>query len=373
MYANSSMTSYNITSSNVAVGTSNVHCFREMGDGSLHIGRDNASTLDTIVISGNLNVEGNLTGLTKSSVGLGNVIDVLQLTAAEKGVANGVATLDATGVVPLAQLPANIGGGGGGGNISGPIDANLLYGNLNLDLTFSPGTVPANALYGNIDLNLLFTPETVPASALYGTLNTSTLPTGMALDAAATSTTVFSISSVDHTGSCNVAVSNATTLDTARIDGGFVFTCAGTDAMALTGSTTLNGFDGLTLPRGSAQKPGGGSWQSYSDRRLKANIVDANVDQCYDIIKKLPLQRFEFVPEYVRTTGVRDTNVVGWIADDVEHVFPKAVTTTSSAFGFHDLKSLDVDQLYKTMWGAMTKLIRDKEHLEARLEALEHV
>jgi hypothetical protein len=346
-----------------------------MADGSLHIGRDNVNISENIVISGNLNVEGSLTGLTKSSVGLGNVIDVLQLAATEKGVANGVATLDASGVVPLAQLPANIGGGGGGGgsgggNISGPIDANLLYGNIDLALTFSPGTVPANALYGNIDLNLLFTPQTVPASALYGTLNTSVLPTGMALDAT-TSTTVFSISSLDQTGYCNVAVSNATTLDTARIDGGFVFTCAGTEGMALTGSTTLNGFDGLTLPRGSAQKPGGGSWQSYSDRRLKMNITEANVDQCYEIIKKLPLQRFEFVPEYVTTTAVRDTNVVGWIADDVEDVFPKAVTTTT-AFGVRDLKSLDVDQLYKTMWGAMTKLIRDKERLEARLEALEH-
>lgn len=366
------MTSYSITSSNVAIGASNVHCFREMADGSLHIGRDNVNISENIVISGNLNVEGSLTGLTKSSVGLGNVIDVLQLAASEKGVANGVATLDATGVVPLAQLPANIGGGGSGG----PIDANLLYGNIDLALTFSPGTVPADALYGNIDLNLLFTPQTVPTSALYGTLDTSVLPTGMALDAT-TSTTVFSISSLDQTGYCNVAVanssvSNATTMDAARIDGGFVFTCAGTEGMALTGSTTLNGFDGLTLPRGSAQKPGGGSWQSYSDRRLKMNITEANVDQCYDIVKLLPLQRFEFIPEYVTTTAVRDTNVVGWIADDVEDVFPKAVTTTSTAFGFHDLKSLDVDQLYKTMWGAMTKLIRDKERLEARLEALEH-
>ena len=119
-------------------------------------------------------------------------------------------------------------------------------------------------------------------------------------------------------------------------------------------------------------KPGGGSWASYSDRRLKTNIEAANIDQCYDIVKSLPLQRFDFIPEYVSNTSVHDTRVVGWIADDVQEIFPKAVTTTK-AFGMDDVKTLDVDQLYKTLWGAVTKLIQENESLKARVEQLENI
>jgi hypothetical protein len=252
------------------------------------------------------------------------------------------------------------------------LNAANIVGTFDLNLNFTPGTVPTNALYGNVDLDLNFSPGTVPTNALYGTLNTAVLPTGMTLDVS--TWTVFSVASLDRNGYCNISVANSTVsnvtyLDAGRIAGGYVFRCAGTDAMSLTGSTTLNGFDGLTLPRGSAQKPGGGSWGSYSDRRLKANIVEASVEQCYDIVKSLPLQRFEFIPQYVTTTAIQDTKVVGWIADDVEEVFPKAVMTTK-AFGMENVKSLDVDQLYKTMWGAVCKLIKDKEMLETQLHAL---
>ena len=580
--------SYSIVSSNVAVGVTNVYCMREAVDGSFRIGRDNAAAYANVVIAGNLEIQGRLTqtSLTSSDVGLGNVINVLQIAASEKAVANGVATLDETGLIPLAQLPANIasassnasgidsgivavlyggtgvttktgtgnvvlsdaptlhgevtvvagnvavagnvtasnflgnvfveniigtlegsqgpqgaqgaqgpgvgaqgaegpqgvqgpqgaqgaqgigaqgsqgpqgvtgaqgpgvgaqgaqgpqgdtgsvgpqgsqgvgaqgaqgpqgvqgaqgpgvgaqgpqgaqgvagsgstnasditsgilavsfGGTGSTGAASGTgnvvLDTNpVIYGNLTASNAYGLANVNAANLIGNIDMDMNFGPSTVPATALYGTLSTAVLPNGMSLTISPSTT--FSIASLDANGYytvtvANTSISNVTTLDTGRVSGGYTFQCAGVDAMSLTGSTTLNGFDGMTLPRGSAQKPGGGSWASYSDRRVKMNISDARVDQCYDIVKSLPLQRFEFVPSYVESTGIRDANVVGWIADDVEAVFPKAVTYTK-AFGLDDMKTLDVDQLYKTMWGAVTKLIHDKEQMDVRLAEIE--
>ncbi|BDQ35930.1 hypothetical protein SYK_02900 [Pseudodesulfovibrio nedwellii] len=47
-------------------------------------------------------------GVTKTQVGLGNVLDVEQVPASEKGVANGVAGLDAGGKVPVSQLPETV-------------------------------------------------------------------------------------------------------------------------------------------------------------------------------------------------------------------------------------------------------------------------
>lgn len=44
-------------------------------------------------------------GVTKAQIGLGKVIDEIQLPANQKGIPNGVATLDAEGKVPVAQMP----------------------------------------------------------------------------------------------------------------------------------------------------------------------------------------------------------------------------------------------------------------------------
>lgn len=46
-------------------------------------------------------------GVTKAQVGLSNVDNVQQIPLSQKGVANGVATLDANGKIPVAQMPEN--------------------------------------------------------------------------------------------------------------------------------------------------------------------------------------------------------------------------------------------------------------------------
>jgi len=69
-------------------------------------------------------------------------------------------------------------------------------------------------------------------------------------------------------------------------------------------------------------------------------------------------------------SNVVDHNSVGWIAQDVSWVFPNAVQRVSNSW-FPDFHSLDVDQIYKTMYGALSKVISDKEALEQRVAVLE--
>ena len=57
-------------------------------------------------------------GVTKAQIGLGNVTNDAQVRRDEIGAINGVASLDAYGMVPLSQLPSEVGGSGGGGTIS---------------------------------------------------------------------------------------------------------------------------------------------------------------------------------------------------------------------------------------------------------------
>jgi hypothetical protein len=131
-----------------------------------------------------------------------------------------------------------------------------------------------------------------------------------------------------------------------------------TPAYSLDVCGTIRAVEGL--------KQGTNTWGAYSDQRIKQNIERADTSLCYSIVKGLPLQRFTWDASYL--PNLKDKNVVGWVAQDVEKVFKRAVTTTPD-FGFDDLRILDVDQLYKTMYGALGKVIADKEVLEARVAA----
>ena len=118
---------------------------------------------------------------------------------------------------------------------------------------------------------------------------------------------------------------------------------------------------------GTAAKTGGGTWLSTSDRRLKDDIQSADLDTCYDTIKNLKLRRFKWRDE---VEGITDKNVIGWIAQEVEEVLPKSVSTVSEKYGLTDVKFLNVDQIYAAMFGTIQKLIEDKERLEAQVAEL---
>ena len=77
----------------------------------------------------------------------------------------------------------------------------------------------------------------------------------------------------------------------------------------------------------SAGKPGvGGLWTVVSDKRIKSNIVNANLDRCYEIVKSVPLKHFGFAPGVYTDEQIQDKHNLGWIAQDVQKVFKNAVS-----------------------------------------------
>ena len=81
----------------------------------------------------------------------------------------------------------------------------------------------------------------------------------------------------------------------------------------------------LELIADSAGKPGvGGLWTVVSDERIKKDITDADLDRCYEIVKTTPLKRFTWADGVFSTEQVKDQSNIGWIAQDVQKVFPKA-------------------------------------------------
>ena len=77
----------------------------------------------------------------------------------------------------------------------------------------------------------------------------------------------------------------------------------------------------------SAGKPGAsGLWTIVSDERIKTDIVPADLDRCYDIVKQVGLKHFGFKPGVYSDEQINDKHSLGWIAQDVQKVFGKAVS-----------------------------------------------
>ena len=160
----------------------------------------------------------------------------------------------------------------------------------------------------------------------------------------------------------------------------------------------------LELSTDSAAKPSTNTWTIASDERIKEDIELADLDLCYQAVKNIPLKRFKWRDEIYTEKQVKDRRKLGWIAQDVEAVFPKAVgsrefkynqvfeerlipaveevlddegNVTTPAQPEHikqelisedvieDCRDLNSDQLYAAMYGAIQKLMVKVENLES--------
>jgi hypothetical protein len=114
------------------------------------------------------------------------------------------------------------------------------------------------------------------------------------------------------------------------------------------------------------------NWNQTSDRRIKENIMRASYDMCYNNIDKLELNRFNYIKEF--NTGNKDINQLGFIAQEIKEIFPKAVFTNnynSVDLSIPDMLSIDIGQINFTLYGAVKKLMEINKDKELRLKRLE--
>ena len=126
----------------------------------------------------------------------------------------------------------------------------------------------------------------------------------------------------------------------------------------------------IHLSADSAAKPSTSLWTISSDYRLKTDITLANLETCYNNVKSIPLKRYTWREDVYSIDQVLDRSKLGWIAQDVEMVFPKAVEQ-KDMFGYSDCRSLNSDQLVATLYGAVQKLIDKVECLEQTIQSLQ--
>jgi len=116
----------------------------------------------------------------------------------------------------------------------------------------------------------------------------------------------------------------------------------------------------LKLSTDSAFKPGGGSWTSTSDARLKEDVTDADLDICYNNVKTLPLKYYKWKDNVISESSLSDVHKLGWLAQDVRRMLPKSVSVGEN-YGLSDCLSLNNDSIYACMYGAIQKLMQNVE------------
>jgi hypothetical protein len=156
------------------------------------------------------------------------------------------------------------------------------------------------------------------------------------------------------------------------------------DSSGRVGIGTTSPSNQLQLSTDSAGKPSTNTWTIVSDERIKEDIELADLDLCYEAIKAIPLKRYKWRDEIYTAEQVTDRRKLGWIAQDVETVFPKAVGTHEFKYNqvfeegelisedvIEDCRNLNSDQIYAAMYGAVQKLMAKVEALEATVTALQ--
>jgi len=117
----------------------------------------------------------------------------------------------------------------------------------------------------------------------------------------------------------------------------------------------------LHLSEDLAFKPTSSAWSTSSDERLKEDIQPADLDLCLQNIKNIPLKHYSWKTGIYE--NIRDKSQLGWIAQDVEKIIPKAVET-KNMYGIEDCKSLNNDQIIANLYGAVKKLIQIDDEME---------
>jgi len=123
----------------------------------------------------------------------------------------------------------------------------------------------------------------------------------------------------------------------------------------------------ITNPTGTA------SWNIGSDRRIKENIERASYDKCFDNINKLELNRFNYIEGF--NTVSRDNKQLGFIAQEVYDIFPKAISSheyNTDTLSIPNLLSIDVSQINYSLYGAVKKLIKINEEDEKELSSFDN-
>ena len=88
-----------------------------------------------------------------------------------------------------------------------------------------------------------------------------------------------------------------------------------------------------------------------SDRRIKQDIRDADLERCYSNLVDLPLRSFSFISSFSDTK--LDKHQIGFIADELSTLFPKSIYEHTVDFSeYSTIQLVNYEQVQMAHFGA---------------------
>jgi hypothetical protein len=107
--------------------------------------------------------------------------------------------------------------------------------------------------------------------------------------------------------------------------------------------------------------------ESNSDRVIKYNIEQANLDTCLETTKKLNLYRFMWTD--VMKDRKKDKHQIGLMSDEVKKVFPNSVFDMPFKVEYYNsIQNVNLDQIHMAHFGATQKLIQLVEEQQSTIQ-----
>ena len=113
---------------------------------------------------------------------------------------------------------------------------------------------------------------------------------------------------------------------------------------------------------------GSTSWSTYSDRRIKENVVEASNEVCFENVNNINLYKFNYAAKYSKTTK---RTQFGFVAQEVQKYYPKAVQEkelhVNDNLTINNLLTVDVTQLNYTLYGAIKHYVNEIDKIKSQL------
>jgi hypothetical protein len=142
--------------------------------------------------------------------------------------------------------------------------------------------------------------------------------------------------------------------------------------MGLQGTTATIGAHNYALDAWAPVQIANGTFVTISDANTKENVVDADISLCYDNIQRLHIVRYNYDSNIVPYLAEdRDKTRLGVLAQELEVIFPKSVTTMKDYDGT-ERKAINIDQVNYSLLGAFQQCQKKIEELTQRIAVLEN-
>ncbi len=117
-----------------------------------------------------------------------------------------------------------------------------------------------------------------------------------------------------------------------------------------------------------------------SDKRIKTNIIDADLNECIDVLKSIKLKKYKYTNAYQETYNTTTDKIYGFLADDIlENQYlsycgkiSKVPTNLKDGTLLNDFKIIEKNKILSVLWGVCNFQQNKIETLESKISILEN-